>query len=202
MYADDATLFLKDMIDFREVLSRIKLFTKFSGLHLNKQKSAAMKIGDVTYKDTIKFGIKFDYKLKILGITFSNEFLSDELEENIKGKIEQLERLCSLWQKRHLTFLGKITILKSFGISLFIHVMQSIGINEDNLKKINAIIFRFIWSKDSKKTKRCGDLCVSPQNRKCPQINLKSLTYTSPQSPKYTVYKHTHTHTKSYRLPF
>ena len=46
MYADDATLFLKDMIDFREVLSRIKLFSKFSGLNLNKHKSAAMKIGD------------------------------------------------------------------------------------------------------------------------------------------------------------
>ena len=41
MYADDATLFLRDMMDFREVLSRIKMFSKFSGLTLNKQKSAA-----------------------------------------------------------------------------------------------------------------------------------------------------------------
>ena len=50
MYADDATLFLRDMMDFREVLSRIKLFSRFSGLFLNKQKSAAMKIGNTTYK--------------------------------------------------------------------------------------------------------------------------------------------------------
>ena len=31
-YADDTTLFLRYMIDFREVLSKIRLFTSFTGL--------------------------------------------------------------------------------------------------------------------------------------------------------------------------
>ena len=44
-YADDITLLIRDLIDFREVLSRIKLFSKFSGLELNVNKTYAMKLG-------------------------------------------------------------------------------------------------------------------------------------------------------------
>ena len=51
-------------------------------------------IGDTTFKDKIKNGIKFFNKLKILGITFSNEYCANEIPENYENKIEQLERLC------------------------------------------------------------------------------------------------------------
>ena len=44
-YADDITLLIRDLIDFREVLSRIKLFSKFSGLELNFKKANGMKLG-------------------------------------------------------------------------------------------------------------------------------------------------------------
>ena len=70
MYADDATLFLRDLIDYREVLSRIKQFSKFSGLFLNKQKSVAMLIGNTDFKNRVRYGIKFQNRLKILGIIF------------------------------------------------------------------------------------------------------------------------------------
>ena len=146
MYADDATLFLNDITDFREVLSRIKLFSDFSGLSLNKNKSAAMVIGNPNQRNRIKQGIKFVNKIKILGITFSNETSAFENKENIEPKIAQLERICSLWEKRHLTLMGKITLLKSFGISQFIYIMQSISINQDYMNKINRILFKFIWN--------------------------------------------------------
>ncbi|GFR76271.1 reverse transcriptase [Elysia marginata] len=41
-FADDTTLFLKDEMDFREVLSKIKVFSLCSGLQLNEKKSKAM----------------------------------------------------------------------------------------------------------------------------------------------------------------
>ena len=37
-FADDTTLFLRDMIDYREVLVKIKAFAIFTGLHMNKNK--------------------------------------------------------------------------------------------------------------------------------------------------------------------
>ena len=154
LYADDATLFLRDMIDYREVLSRIKAFTSFSGLNLNKSKSTAMLIGNTGFKNQIRIGIKFKNSLKILGVIFSNECAANENPENYDNKILQLERLCSLWGKRCLTMIGRITVLKSFGISLFIYLMQSIGISDANLKRINTIVYNFIWNPHAKKGKK------------------------------------------------
>ena len=154
LYADDATLFLRDMIDYREVLSRIKTFSLFSGLCLNKQKSAAMMIANTEFMNKIKFGIKFFNRVKILGIFFSNECCADEISENYDKRIDQLERVCNLWGKRFLTLIGRITILKSFGLSLFIYLMQSIGIGEEYLNKINTILYRFIWNPQAKKCKK------------------------------------------------
>ena len=153
-YADDTTLFLRDLIDFREILAKIKIFAESTGLKLNKMKSNAMFISDLGQSNTYKNGIKFVNKLKILGITFSNECSAQTINENYEGKIDKLEKVCALWSKRHLTIIGKITILKSYGISLFIHIMQSIGINRYYLDKINQIFFRFIWQKtfSNKKT--------------------------------------------------
>ena len=71
---DDMTLFLRDIIDFREVLSKIKSFTDFSGLDLNKSKSLAMFINKPENERIEKrSGIRFVNRIKILGIFFSNE---------------------------------------------------------------------------------------------------------------------------------
>ena len=95
----------------------------------------------------VKYGIKFVNKLKILGITFSNECNASDLNENYEARINNLMRICSQWSNRDLSLLGKITILKTFGISQFVYLMQSIGIDEDRLDKINRIFFKFIWQK-------------------------------------------------------
>ncbi len=148
-YADDTTLFLRDIVDFREVLSKIKSFTEFSGLDLNKSKSFAMFVCKPENTSLGKRnGIRFINRIKILGITFSNEDKVTSIAENVDPKIDKLRRLCSLWSKRHLSIIGKITILKSFGLSLFVHIMQSIGICEQKLKEIQTICFRFIWKRD------------------------------------------------------
>ena len=115
---------------------------------MNKSKSFAMCISDATRQGTVSNGIKFVNSIKILGITFSNVQKVHDIKENIDPKIDQLNRLCSLWSKRHLSILGKITILKSFGLSLFSYTMQSIGICEEKLQEINKICFRFIWKRN------------------------------------------------------
>ena len=146
-FADDTTLFLRDMIDYREVLVKIKAFAIFTGLHMNKNKSFAMYISDPSHDNTIKFGIRFVNKIKILGVSFSNIEKVHGIMDNFDTKIEQLKRLCYLWSKRNLSIIGKITILKTFGLSLFTYIMQSIGIPVIKLNEVNKICFRFIWNK-------------------------------------------------------
>ena len=149
-YADDTTFLLNGIIDFREVLSKIKDFSIISGLHINKNKTFAMQIGKNTEKKTNFEGIKFTNKIKLLGIHFSNSNSARNIEDNWVNRIEKLEKNLTLWSRRKLTLHGKVLIIKTFGISQFIYVMKSIGLKIEVLKKINRILFSFIWGKDFK----------------------------------------------------
>ena len=146
-YADDTTLFLRDLIDFREILSKIKLFAQFSGLELNKKKSYAIRFGPDNLEGTSVHGIKFVHTVKLLGVIFSSKEDARFIEENYSGKIKKLQNLCALWSRRTLSLIGKITILKAFGISQFVHIIQSIGMDPKQITIINTILFRFIWKK-------------------------------------------------------
>ena len=150
-YADDTTFLLRDFIDFREVLSKIKEFSKVSGLCINKKKTNAMFISKKDPRDINSFeGIKFVNKIKLLGIFFSNNESARDIEENWTTKIEKLSQNLTLWTRRNLTLFGKVTIIKTFGLSQFIYVMKSIGIPLPILQRINRILFSFIWGKDFK----------------------------------------------------
>ena len=154
LFADDTSLFLRDFIDFREILAKIKLFTFFCGLQLNKKKSFAMTFSKNNLEGSFKNGIKFVSKLKILGIIFSTHQDARDIDENFKGKIKSLEKLFSSWNRRHLSVIGKIVIVKQMGISLLVNIMQSIGIDQNRIKIIEKMIFRFIWCKNRDKNSR------------------------------------------------
>lgn len=87
-FADDTTLFLKDFFDFREILSKIKLFAAYSGLELNKKKTFAIRFGGENLEGSFINGIKFVTNFKILGIIFSSKedarFINENCSDNIK----------------------------------------------------------------------------------------------------------------------
>ena len=177
-YADDTTLFLKDFFDFREILSKIKLFAEFSGLELNKKKTYAIRFGGEDIDGTFINGIKFVTKVKILGIYFSSKEDARFIDENYSGKIKILEKVCQTWSRRHLSFIGKITILKAFGISQFVHIIQSIGINTEQINIINKILFKFIWKRNHTNTRvvervKRNTMCNSYQEGGLCMINLE-----------------------------
>ena len=150
-YADDTTFLLKDMIDFKEVLSRIKAFAEISGLHMNKNKTVAMRVSNKNNTDIEEYeDIKFVQEIKLLGLYFSNEKSARSNEKNWESKIEKLLHNLTLWSRRNLTLFGKVTIIKTFGLSQFIYIMKSIGLPKNILQKVNKILFSFIWGKDFK----------------------------------------------------
>lgn len=153
-FADDTTLFLRDQMDFREVLSKIKQFAVFSGLELNKNKSMVMIMENKQAAKHNIYDIQVVNKVKILGIYLSNRKQPTCMDDNYTSKIENLEKLCKLWSKRNLSIIGKIIVIKTFGISLFTHVINSIGIDTETISTINKILYKFIWnnSNTDKKT--------------------------------------------------
>ena len=145
-YADDTSLFLKNINDMKQVILHLKDFSEFSGLVLNYNKSFAMSTIGVPI-DTGDIPLKFKNTLKILGIYFSNSKSAGELEENWSPRIFNVMRLFERWSRRNLSLIGKIQILKTFALSQFVFVMQSIALPKDVLDQINRLFFRFLWKR-------------------------------------------------------
>ncbi len=96
-------------------------------------------------------------KVKICGITFSNNKES-AYKDNILSKIDKLERQLDIWRSRNLTLQGKILIVKTFGLSQLIYSLQSTYIHNTDLKRIDSIIFGFIWNVPKSSSRSIGKI--------------------------------------------
>jgi hypothetical protein len=65
------------------------------------------------------------------------------------NKIDKFKINIKRWEARNLTFEGKSLILKTFGISQLIYVMQCVNIRNEQLIQIERLIFGFLWNKKS-----------------------------------------------------
>ena len=148
-FADDTSFFCKSLIDIREILSRLKLFSRFSGLIINKNKCSILSMGNNNHYDNVLEGIEVIERVKIVGIVFERGKAANEIKQNWEGRIEKIKNIIKSWMKRKLTIIGKIQVVKTFLLSQFIYVLQSISLREDILNEINTLLFRFIWKKDS-----------------------------------------------------
>ena len=142
--ADDTTLFLNNKEDMIRSCDILKTFESFTGLKLNKDKTKALKMGRYT-EQNLPFLLVDN--IKILGIYFQRDKMAMCIEENWKGRIENIQKMIKDWSKRDLSIHGKIVVTKTFLISQLIFVMQSVGLPETVLNKVNTILYKFIWQK-------------------------------------------------------
>ncbi len=149
-YADDTTLFMRDQNDVLNTLTLVNQYSKFSGLTLNKKKTEAMWLGRDKDSKREVAGLKWKLvnpTIKVLGVIFSNRICASAINDNWEGRIQKVKRLIKSWEKRDLSIIGKIHIVKTFLLSQFIYLMQAICLPEATLKEINTLFFKFIWKK-------------------------------------------------------
>ena len=89
--------------------------------------------------------VKTIQKIKICGLYFCSD-CGEEYVLNVHEKIKKLSYKIKMWSARNLTTEGKVLIVKTFGLSQLIYNMQSYGYREAEMKSIERIIFKFIWS--------------------------------------------------------
>ena len=99
-YADDTTLLLKDEIDIREVLSRLKEFENVSGLKINKNKSYLICPGNPLLVGSEIEGIIVSKEVKILGVWFDSDIRAKHNKKNWKTKITNTKYILENWSKR------------------------------------------------------------------------------------------------------
>jgi hypothetical protein len=118
--------------------------TQGSSLDANTNSNKSIEI-DVYYNGR-KFKINTINSLKICGIAFSND-PEIAYKLNIRDKIDKMTKQLNRWKARNLTLLGKILIVKTFGLSQIIYSMQCCEIEDSELREIENKILAYIWNK-------------------------------------------------------
>ena len=122
-------------------------------------------------------GIEIKNRVKIVGIVFDKNLSAGDIKENWEIRIEKIKKIVKLWMKRNLSIIGKIQIIKTFLLSQFIYILQSLFIKKGVLDEINTIFYRFIWKRDSIDKKawervRRSVLCSTKEKGGLEMINL------------------------------
>ena len=129
-----------------ETLNVLLEYSTFSGLKVNFDKTHAVWIGLNKYStSTIKTRWILSWgktEFKLLGITFHIDL--DKIQRmNYTEKIHKIKSIITLWKRRNLTPLGKVTVIKSLLLPIFNHLFISIP-------NPNDIFFEFLWTGPAK----------------------------------------------------
>ena len=150
-YADDTLITLEGSNeDLQEVLRIFDKFSSGSGLNINKQETKAIWIGkNKNRKDYIWVQETLDWVFegyfRYLGIDFSHD-LFEMVQYKYSETIKQIKDQMSLWLKRSLTVLGRITVVKSLLVSKLNYLFLSLpNPTNDMMKEIDRSLYNFIW---------------------------------------------------------
>ena len=152
IFADDMTFFVRDTRSHLTLINTINLFSTYSGLSINHDKTEILLLGNMEIKAS-ELGVKEIRKVvKILGVHFTYDHylfykmnfqtIEKSLRESLKG-----------WSWRGLTLLGRIQVIKSFAIPKILYRASLISTKKDFIKNINNLLYSFVW-KGKDKVKR------------------------------------------------
>lgn len=159
-YADDVNGIIKNTrASLQALFNEYNRLTKVSGLELNAEKTEIMRLNrinldpvrrvelnwNITYLGE-QYNLKTCNEIKINGILFQQ----DEAlvtERNVEKALQKTDSILQRWSARHLSILGRILILKTFAISQFIFIMQSIVLDDRHFKMINQLLYKFVWNR-------------------------------------------------------
>jgi len=178
-YADD-TQFILDGSDasLRTTLNTLHDFFKMSGLKVNIEKTKAIGIGRSRLQDrNICPDIRLtweDANFKILGIQL-NSNLQNIVDINYTDKVKEIANLLAQWKARHLSLMGKITVIKSLALSKLTHLISALPNPEaKHMKALTTLFYKFIWNGGPDKISR-KTLCQDYVNGGLRMVNLQGF---------------------------
>ena len=158
-YADDTTFTLNDSREsLEECLKLLKLFSEISGLCINIEKSKVIWIGKKKHSAT-RFCPEYNLEwnpdiFTVLGVKFKVN-LHEMIELNYSEKIQDIKTLFSQWEKRKISPLGKIVVIKSLALSKLNHLFSSLpSPAEEIINKVNRLFYNYLWDGKPDKIRR------------------------------------------------
>ena len=96
--------------------------------------------------------MKINAYVKILGIHFTYDYRIRQ-KMNFDGLIISIKDKLRIWMWTDLIIIGRIQIVKTFIIPIFLYRASMICLDKEFVNEVNKIIFNFIW-KGKDKIKR------------------------------------------------
>ena len=75
-------------------------------------------------------------------------------ERKYEAKLKKMDNLVRMWKQRNLSLKGKITVINSLIISLFVYPMSILVTPEKVLKEIEQCVTNFLWDGKTAKISR------------------------------------------------
>jgi len=158
LMADDTTLFISKIDSLTVAIQKFHIFQQCSGLKLNLNKTEiipiGIKSGHKILLPTYLSQIKINYgPFKALGIWFAKRE-GQTTELNFNNRLKNMESMLTMWRSRNLSIKGKICIMKTSILSQIQFLFNMIYVPIETLKKIDKMLFNFLWNNKPAKIKR------------------------------------------------
>ena len=151
-YADDTNLFVSDENSVRQILILVELYGHLSGAKLNKQKTFGMWLGKWRGRTDQPFELQWTNNCKkIYGIFLGHTEGENKTWEKV---VTKLEKCVNLYSSRDLSLRGRSIILNVVLCSSIWYVGSLIVMPESILKRLNKLIFNFLWNGKPEAIKR------------------------------------------------
>jgi len=155
-YADDISVITANRHSaIQAIFTEYERLSNASGLFLNADKTELFNITSpnaiVMQQHNVSYaGQNYDIynsiSVKINGIIFNNDS-AQMAEDNFNLMFDKMTKHFIDWSKRHLSILGKIQIIKTFGLSQYLYSLAIIDFLPEHWKEIRKAIAKFIWNK-------------------------------------------------------
>ena len=124
------------MNSLQEALNVLEVYGSYSGLKMNKEKSELVWVEKAKRsKSKLCKDIKLSWgatEFKLLGIQFTTN-LENIVSKNYEPILGKVTNTIKAWNKRILTPVGKIAVIKSLLLSKFVHLFQTLPMPPSNL---------------------------------------------------------------------
>ena len=139
-------------------MNTLEIYGSISGSKVNTEKTHLDWISKKKHsKDTIysqNHTRETVTEFKLLGIYFSVD-LDKFMEANYDNKKSQVRQTINQWNKRFLTPLGKVMVIKTFLMSKVNHLFTALlNPKESYLNEMTNMLYKFLWSGQPDKINR------------------------------------------------
>ena len=144
-YADDTCLYLQDSEDIQNCLNIVSEFSNVSGLYVNLEKTESLCLGRLEGQIPAVSPIRWPTEpIRYLGIYVGHNLITCN-KLNWENKMEAFQKLIDNWRIRKLTIFGRVLICKALVLPKLAYAASLLPIPDGIVKRINKIIFSFIW---------------------------------------------------------